>query len=67
MKKQKTDEENFLNNKIHKKFRKEFEDLTDEQFDSMIIFLTKIADITIETYFNNDETNKESSSDEQGE
>ncbi len=67
MKKQKRDEENFLNNKIHKKFRKEFEDLTDEQFDSMIIFLTKIADITIETYFNNDETNKESSSDEQGE
>lgn len=65
MKKQKTDEVNFLNNKIHKKFRKEFEDLTDEQFDSMIIFLTKIADITIETYFNNDETNKESSADEQ--
>ena len=65
MSKKNSDELKTKNQKSNTNFQSELDGLTEEQLNSLRTFLIQIADITIETYFNNDETNKESSADEQ--
>lgn len=64
MSKQNSDELKTKKQKSNTNYQSEFDGLTEEQQNSLRTFLTQIAEITIETYFNNDETNKDSSSDE---
>lgn len=65
MSKKNSDELKTKNQKSNTNFQSELDGFTEEQLNSLRTFLIQIADITIETYFNNDETNKESSADEQ--
>lgn len=64
MSKKNSDELKTKKQKSNTNFQSELDGLTEEQLNSLRTFLIQIADITIETYFNNDETNKESGSNE---